>query len=88
MAKQFDQIHHAPTHDEIARRAYAIFEQNGCIPGHDMENWLQAEAQLLADRKPRPEPRAQTNGTNKTEKSTSNGTAKTASRQTTLSTRA
>jgi hypothetical protein len=88
MAKQFDQIHHGPTHDEIARRAYALFEQSGCIPGHDMEHWLQAEAQLLADRKTRPEPRGQSNATNRMEKSASNGTAKTASRQTTLSTRA
>jgi hypothetical protein len=40
-----------PTHDEIARRAQAIFEESGRIPGRDMQNWLDAEAQLLAARK-------------------------------------
>ena len=35
-----------PSHEEIARRAYEIFEQNGRTPGCDLENWLAAEAQL------------------------------------------
>ena len=77
MAKQFEQPGHGPTHDEIARRAYALFEKSGRVSGHDMENWLQAEAQLMADRKAKPETRQN-----------SNGAAKTASRQSTLSTRA
>jgi len=36
-----------PTHEEIAKRAYELFEQSGRKPGRDMENWLTAEAQLL-----------------------------------------
>ena len=51
MAKQLDQ-QPKPTHDEIARRAYELFEKNGRIPGHDVENWLKAEQQLIADRRP------------------------------------
>ena len=37
---------HAPTHDEIARRAYEIYEADGCQPGRDVEYWLRAEAEL------------------------------------------
>ena len=36
-----------PTHEEIAKRAFELFEQSGRKPGRDMENWLTAEAQLL-----------------------------------------
>jgi hypothetical protein len=39
-----------PTQEEIAACAYMIFNQNGGIPGHELEYWLQAEAQLMADR--------------------------------------
>jgi hypothetical protein len=37
----------APTHEEIARRAYEIFLNRGGDHGHDMEDWLQAEQQLV-----------------------------------------
>jgi hypothetical protein len=37
-----------PTHEEIARRAYALFEKSGRVPGRDMQNWLEAESQLKA----------------------------------------
>jgi HSP20 family protein len=33
--------------DTIARRAFKIFESNGRILGHDLEDWFQAEAELL-----------------------------------------
>ena len=36
-----------PTHDEIAARAYEIYIEHGCLPGHDVDNWLQAEYELL-----------------------------------------
>jgi hypothetical protein len=36
-----------PTEDQIAARARAIYEAKGSMPGHDLENWLQAEAELL-----------------------------------------
>jgi len=52
MQKQLTDSKHKPTHEEIARMAYAIFEKNGKIPGRDQENWLQAETQLMAARRP------------------------------------
>jgi len=35
-----------PTEEEIARRAYEIWLQRGCSPGHEVEDWLQAEHEL------------------------------------------
>jgi hypothetical protein len=35
-----------PTYEEVARRAYEIYEREGCLPGRDFENWLKAEAEL------------------------------------------
>jgi Protein of unknown function (DUF2934) len=35
-----------PSHDEIAVRAYEIFVERGSIPGDDVSNWLEAEAEL------------------------------------------
>jgi hypothetical protein len=37
-----------PSHDEIAGRAYNLFSASGYIHGHDVEHWLQAEAQITA----------------------------------------
>jgi len=62
MAKQFEQPEHGPSHEEIALRAYTLFEKSGRAPGRDMENWLQAEAQLMAHRKAKPETRQNSNG--------------------------
>ena len=36
-----------PSQEEIAKRAYEIYERNGCQPGCEMENWLAAEAELM-----------------------------------------
>jgi len=35
-----------PSHDDVARRAYELFEERGREPGHDLEHWLDAERQL------------------------------------------
>jgi HSP20 family protein len=35
------------TFDDIARRAFEIFESNGRIFGRDLEDWLKAEGELL-----------------------------------------
>jgi hypothetical protein len=35
-----------PTQEDIARRAYELFEQRGREHGHDVEDWLQAEREL------------------------------------------
>jgi hypothetical protein len=36
----------SPTHEEIAVRAYEIFEERGAIPGDDVSHWLEAEQEL------------------------------------------
>jgi hypothetical protein len=36
-----------PAPAAVARRAYAIYEQQGSRHGHDVKHWLEAEAQLL-----------------------------------------
>ena len=32
--------------DEIARRAYELFQERGCEPGCDLDDWLRAEREL------------------------------------------
>lgn len=39
---------HAP--DEIARRAYFSYVNEGSRPGRDVQHWLEAEKQLLEER--------------------------------------
>lgn len=34
------------TEDTIRTRAYELFEQRGCEQGHDLDDWLAAEAEL------------------------------------------
>ncbi|MBI5888786.1 MAG: DUF2934 domain-containing protein [Deltaproteobacteria bacterium] len=34
--------------DEIAKVAYELYEQNGCVPGNELENWLNAEKIVAA----------------------------------------
>jgi len=65
---------HKPTQDQIAQRAYAIFEQNGRAPGRDLENWMQAERELSASNGHKPESAKETK---------SNGQAKSSERATT-----
>jgi hypothetical protein len=33
---------------EIRRRAYELYEQRGCVPGHEDDDWLVAEREVLA----------------------------------------
>lgn len=35
-------------HELIARRAYAIYEGRGHVNGHDKEDWVQAESEVVA----------------------------------------
>jgi len=37
---------HIPSPDEIARQAYFLYQQRGCQPGHELDDWLEAEALL------------------------------------------
>jgi hypothetical protein len=34
------------THEAIAARAYQLYLERGCQPGHDVDDWLQAEYEL------------------------------------------
>ena len=50
------ELHRAPTHarpaptrEEIARRAYELWQRNGCPQGRDVEHWCQAERELSCD---------------------------------------
>jgi DUF2934 family protein len=50
--KQPDVVHlpvPGPKIDEIAQRAYEIFLARGGGPGHDLDDWLQAESELLRE---------------------------------------
>jgi Protein of unknown function (DUF2934) len=49
-----------PSPNDVARRAYELFQTRGGEPGHDLEHWLEAERELSrmsrteADERPRP----------------------------------
>jgi hypothetical protein len=32
--------------DEVARRAYSIYQNQGCMPGNDLQHWLEAEVEV------------------------------------------
>lgn len=34
--------------EEIRRRAYELYEQRGCSPGSESEDWLRAEQEIIA----------------------------------------
>ena len=36
-----------PTREEVELRAYQIYIERGCTGGHDVDDWLQAEHELL-----------------------------------------
>ena len=40
----------APTHDEIAQRAYDHYLERGASDGTDVDDWLKAERELLEQR--------------------------------------
>ena len=33
----------------IRRRAERLYEERGCLPGHEVEDWLRAEAEVLRE---------------------------------------
>jgi hypothetical protein len=41
----------APSSDEVARKAYFSYVNQDSREGHGVQHWLEAEAQLLAERK-------------------------------------
>jgi outer membrane protein TolC len=40
----------APSHEEISQRAYELYVARGKAPGQEINDWLQAERELYADR--------------------------------------
>ena len=45
-----NEIDFAPSPDAVARKAYFNYENEGSLPGHDVQHWLAAEAELIAER--------------------------------------
>ena len=39
-----------PSPDEVARRAYFTYVNQGSRSGHEVQHWLEAESQLIAER--------------------------------------
>lgn len=35
-----------PDQDEVARRAYELYQMRGAEPGHELEDWLEAEREV------------------------------------------
>jgi len=40
-----------PSPDEVARKAYFSYVNQGSSSGHEVQHWLAAEAELIAERK-------------------------------------
>jgi hypothetical protein len=36
-----------PTQEEVALRAYHIYLERGAVPGYELEDWMEAERQLV-----------------------------------------
>jgi hypothetical protein len=45
-----DGIGFTPSSDEVARRAYFAYVNEGSRDGHEVQHWLAAEAELIAER--------------------------------------
>ena len=45
-----NEIGFTPSSDEVARKAYFAYENQGSQPGHELQHWLKAEADLIAER--------------------------------------
>ncbi len=46
-----NEIDFVPSPDEVARKAYFSYVNQGSPQGHEVQHWLAAEAELLAERK-------------------------------------
>jgi hypothetical protein len=40
-----------PTHDQISKRAHALYESRGRGHGKDQQDWLRAEQEILNERR-------------------------------------
>jgi hypothetical protein len=50
MEETLNATHPEISHDEIARRAYEIWQSRGCPSGDGAEDWQRAQAELVAGR--------------------------------------
>ena len=48
-AQERDRLLHTASEEEIRRRAYGIYLERGADPGHELEDWLQAERELTGN---------------------------------------
>jgi hypothetical protein len=48
MPKNAKAVAAPPSPEEIAKRAYELYLQRGSLSGYELEDWLQAEAELIA----------------------------------------
>ena len=39
-----------PSPDQVSRKAYFTYVNQGSLPGHEVQHWLDAEAELIAER--------------------------------------
>ena len=46
-----NEIDFEPSPDEVARKAYFSYVNEGSLPGREVQHWLEAEAELIAERK-------------------------------------
>ena len=40
----------APSVEDVAQRAYFLYQSQGSVHGHDVRHWLEAETQLIEER--------------------------------------
>ena len=45
-----NEIDFTPAPDEVARRAYFTYVNQGSLDGHEVQHWLAAEAELIEER--------------------------------------
>jgi hypothetical protein len=46
-----NEIDFVPSPAEVSRRAYFSYVNQGSLPGHEVQHWLEAEKQLVEERK-------------------------------------
>jgi hypothetical protein len=39
-------------HDRIQQRAYKLYEERGAAPGHELDDWIIAESEVLREERP------------------------------------
>jgi len=49
-ASNQNEINFVPSPDEVARKAYFTYVNQGSSPGHEVQHWLAAEAELIEER--------------------------------------